>query len=150
MSGHEEGRAGGDGNAPQGDDMRDDNTEALPAGAPLRGPTGSVDAAAILRASAIARAERSERFFLLPFAGLLLAAGAIAWVGVVQVRARSEGIRQARKLSQLDEELRDTIEGNRRLEAEIVRTLDPVVLRRNAVERHDMRVPEPDEAVEVP
>ncbi len=100
--------------------------------------------------TATARALRSERFFWWRLTALLALASALGAVGVWKVRERSQGIRVAQKLAVVDAQLRQAVETNLTLEAEILRELDPVQLLKQGVEEFDMAAGDPDEAVVVP
>lgn len=100
--------------------------------------------------TATARALRSERFFWWRLTSLLALASALGAVGVWRVRERSQGIRVAQKLAVVDAQLREAVETNLTLEADILRELDPVQLLKQGVEEFDMAAGDPDEAVLVP
>lgn len=100
--------------------------------------------------TATARALRSERFFWWRLTALLALASAVGVVGVWKVRERSQGIRVAQKLAVVDSQLREAVETNLTLEAQILRELDPVALLKQGVEEFDMAAGDPDEAVVVP
>lgn len=94
-------------------------------------------------------AARSERFFVLRLVAILAAAGTVGSVGVMQVRRSSAGIRTAYELVQANDALREEIEANRHLEAQLVGLKNPNDLRREAQDVWEMHVPGADEQVEV-
>ena len=83
----------------------------------------------------------SERLFWLRLAGILLVAAVFGALGVAQVRHRSAGIGTAYELARMHDELREQVDSNRRDAARLTGRLDPTVLRREAEERFEMRVP---------
>ncbi len=92
----------------------------------------------------------SEQFVWWRVLGLVTLTAAITAAGVLRVREHSAGIRLARDLAQADAELREAVERNRDLEAQVERALDPVMLRDEAVTSFGMDNVDPDDLVEVP
>ena len=104
--------------------------------------------AALMR-SAIAKAEASERFFWWRVVAILLCASTVAWLGIAQVEHRSAGLRTAHELALVHDELRERVEVNRRLGAQLTGKKDPVQLAAEAKDKLKMKSPAPGDQVEV-
>ena len=89
---------------------------------------------------------RSEPTFWRRFSLLLAAIATFAAAGVWQVQRRSAGVKTAYELSRSDVRLREELEANRRLEAELSARRDPNALRGEAAEA-GMVAPPPDGAM---
>jgi len=111
-------------------------------------PRDRLRADALMR-SAIARAEASERFFWWRVAAILLISVGIGWLGITQVERRSAGVRTAHRLALVHDQLREQVEVNRRLAAQLTGKKDPVQLATEAKEQLNMKSPEPNQKVEV-
>ncbi|MCO4761588.1 MAG: hypothetical protein KC502_08800 [Myxococcales bacterium] len=102
-----------------------------------------------LTRSAIARAEASERFFWWRVVGIFLVATLVAWLGIRRVEERSAGVRAAHQLAQVHDQLREQVEINRRLGAQLTGKKQPVELAREAKHQLQMQSPKPGSHVEV-
>lgn len=100
--------------------------------------------------SAIARAEGTERFFWWRVVAVIAVVAMFASLGVFRVRERSSSVRTAYKLARLHDALREQVELNRRLSAELTGKKEPTRLREEASLRLNMRTPQPDETWEIP
>ncbi len=98
----------------------------------------------------VAATSSFERFFWLKYAALIAVAVCAGLAGIWKVQERSSGIRTAARLAKVDDERREVIELNRRLEAAIVGELNPIRLRRIAEDQLQMRVTDQNDRVEVP
>lgn len=97
----------------------------------------------------VERAERSERWFWPRVLVILVLAGVVGTLGVMQVRRSSAGIRTAYELVRTNDALREQIESNRHAEARLTGMKNPNDLRREALDAYQMRAPAADEQVEV-
>ncbi len=102
-----------------------------------------------LMRSAIAKAEASERFFWWRVVAIVLVAATVTWLGIAQVEHRSAGVRTAHELAQVHDQLREQVEVNRRLGAQLTGKKDPVQLADEAKEKLKMKSPTPGAHVEV-
>ena len=99
--------------------------------------------------SAIARAEGTERIFWWRVVAIVAVVAFIASFGVFRVRERSSSVRTAYKLARLHDALREQVEFNRRIEADLTGKKDPTRLREEGL-KLKMRTPQPDETWEIP
>ena len=111
-------------------------------------PRDQLRADAMMR-SAIARADASERFFWWRVAALLVVSACVAWLGISHVEHRSAGVRTAHQLALVHDQLREQVEINRRLGAQLTGKKDPVQLAQEAKQKLKMKSPEPGVQVEV-
>lgn len=100
--------------------------------------------------SAIARAEATERFFWWRVAAIVVVFVTVATAGVMRVRERSSSVRTAYKLARLHDALREQVELNHRLQAELTGKKEPTRLQEEAKSELGMRTPTPDETWEIP
>ena len=94
------------------------------------------------------RSERSERFFWPRVLAILGVAALVAIAGVMQVSKSSAGILMAYKLVQTNDAVREQMEANRRMEAELTGQKNPNQLREKA-RQGGMHVPTAQDTVEV-
>lgn len=100
--------------------------------------------------SAIAKSEATERWFWWRVAAIVGIAVVVASLGVMRVRERSSSVRTAYKLARLHGALREQVELNRRLGADMTGKKDPTRLQEEAAAHLGMRTPQPDETWEIP
>lgn len=100
--------------------------------------------------SAIARAESTERFFWWRVAAIVAFFVTVATFGVIRVQERSSSVRTAYKLARLHDALREQVELNHRLAAELTGKKEPTRLQSEAKNELGMRTPSPTESWEIP
>ncbi len=95
------------------------------------------------------KAKRSERFFWAKLIGILGLMATVVSLGVMQVRRASAGVRTSYELVKIHDALREQVEANRHLEADLTRMKNPIDLAREAADLYAMHAPTANETVEV-
>lgn len=104
---------------------------------------------AAAKRSAVARAAASERWFWGRVTVIVLVACFVGWLGIARVERRSAGVRTAHELALVHDQLREQVEVNRRLGAQLTGKKDPVELANEAERQLQMRSPKAGAQLEV-
>lgn len=99
--------------------------------------------------TAVERAVESERHFVFRVVLLLALFASVGAAGVIKVKRTTVGVRTAYDMVKTSDELRTTLDENRRLEAQLTGLKNPNALRREATDQFDMRAPAAGDLQEV-